>query len=102
MKKTTERHRLNLSLSMDALQQRQAWDILSGVPPGQRTEAVCRMICGYQDQGKLLNGIRSIIREELQGAAVLKENTVRQAEAGDVDADVLGFLLALQEGGDDS
>ena len=102
MRKTTERHRLNLSLSMDAPQQRQVWDILSGVPPGQRTEAVCRMICGFQNQQKLLDGIHSIIREELQNIVVPKENMVQQTGAEDVDADVLGFLLALQDGGDDS
>lgn len=60
-------------------------------------DAVCRMINGYMEQRELLESIRNILREELTGVSVSKNHT-QPKEAGDVGADVLGFLRALQEG----
>jgi hypothetical protein len=104
MRKQTEqkRARLNLSLNLSAPHQREAWNILRTIPPGQRTDAVCRMICkGYQRED-LLDGIRRVIREELHSVELVsaKEKT-EQPQAGDVDDSVLGFLLGLQREGDD-
>jgi len=104
MRKQTEqkRARLNLSLNLSAPHQREAWSILRTIPPGQRTDAVCRMICkGYQRED-LLDGIRRVIREELHSVELVsaKEKT-EQPQAGDVDESVLGFLLALQNDGGD-
>lgn len=103
MRDDQRRKRLNLSFSMDSSLQRKAWDILRAVPPGQRTDAVCRAICQTQEQDALPETVRRIIREELQGVEVLstKEKT-EQPQTGDVDDNVLGFLLALQnDGGED-
>ena len=72
------------------------------IPSGQRTDAVCRMICkGYQRED-LLDGIRTVIREELHRVELVsaKEKN-EQPQAGDVDDSVLGFLLGLQREGDD-
>lgn len=92
-----EKRRLSLSFSMTQREQRAAWSHLSAIPPGQRMEAVCRMINGYMEQQELLESIRGIFREELAGVSFTKTNTQpEQTEA--VDADVLGFLRALQEG----
>ena len=92
-----DRRRLNLSIDLARPDQRRAWDILSATPPGQRTQAVCRMVAGYLDQQALLEAIRITIREELRGVSSTKTNTQR-GKAGDVDDAVLGFLRALQEG----
>ena len=92
-----DRRRLNLSIDLARPDQRRAWDILSATPPGQRTQAVCRMVAGYLDQQELLEAIRITIREELRGVSSTKTNTQR-GKAGDVDDAVLGFLRALQEG----
>ena len=105
MRKQTEqkRARLNLSLNLSAPHQREAWNILRTIPPGQRTDAVCRMICkGYQRED-LLDGIRRVIREELHSVEVVsvKEKTEQPQGAGDLDDNVLGFLLALQNDGGD-
>ena len=97
-----EKRRVNLSLNLSAPHQREAWNILRAIPSGQRTDAVCRMICkGYQRED-LLNGIRRVIREELHRVELVsaKEKN-EQPQAGDVDDSVLGFLLALQKEGDD-
>ena len=90
-----EKRRLNLSFSMASPQQREAWRILRAIPSGRRTEAVCRAVC----QADLVNTIRSVIREELKGIHITKENNAG-TQAGDVDEDVLGFLRSLQDGGD--
>ena len=95
-----EKRRLSLSFSLTQREQRNAWERLSAVPPGQRMDAVCRMINGYMDQQELLDAIRRTIREELTGVSFTKATTTQQAQAGAVDEDVLGFLRALQEGDD--
>ena len=92
-----DRRRLNLAFSLSRAEQRRAWDILSAIPPGQRTQAVCRMVAGYLDQRELLEAVRTAIREELDGVSSTKTNTQRE-KAGDVDDTILGFLRALQEG----
>ena len=97
-----DKRRVNLSLNLSAPHQREAWNILRAIPSGQRTDAVCRMICkGYQRED-LLDGIRTVIREELHSVELVsaKEKT-EQPQAGDVDENVLGFLLSLQNDGGD-
>ena len=92
-----EKRRFSLSFSLAQREQRDAWERLSAVPPGQRMDAVCRMINGYMDQQELLDAIRRTIREELTGVSFTK-TTTQPEQAGAVDEDVLGFLRALQEG----
>ena len=104
MRKQTEqkRARLNLSLNLSAPHQREAWNILRAIPAGQRTDAVCRMICKGHKQEDLLDSIRAVVREELHRVEFVsvKEKT-EQPQAGDVDDNVLDFLLGLQQKGDD-
>ena len=66
------------------------------IPAGQRTAAVCRMICEYRDQQELLDAVRQTIRQELRGSKI--QITQAAPQTGDVDDDVLGFLASLQEG----
>ena len=82
--------------------QREAWKRLCAIPSGQRTDAVCRMICKGYKRDALLEEIRAVIREELYSVEFIsvKEKT-EQPQAGDVDDNVLGFLLALQNDGGD-
>ena len=92
-----EKRRLNLSFSLASPQQREAWRILRSIPAGQRTDAVCRMVCRAHEQEALLSAIRGLIREELKD---LQLKTEPETQAVGVDESVLGFLRALQ-GGDD-
>lgn len=80
--------------------QRRAWKKLTEIPAGQRTAAVCRMVCEYKGQQELLDAVRQTIRQELRGVQLTKEEAQDSGRAGDGDVDesVLGFLLALQEG----
>ena len=94
-----EKRRLNLSFSMASPLQREAWNRLCAIPSGQRTEAVCRAVCRAQEQEELLRAVRAAIREELKGVGCVSANEkIEQPQAGDVDENVLGFLLALQKG----
>ena len=95
-----EKRRVNLSLNLSAPHQREAWNILRTIPAGQRTDAVCRMICKGHKQENLLDGIRRVIREELRSVEFISaKEKVEQPQAGDVDDSVLGFLRSLQEEG---
>lgn len=98
----SEKRRVNLSLNLSAPHQREAWGIIRAIPAGQRTDAVCRMICKGHKRDELLNGIRTVIREELRGVEFISAKEItEQPQAGDVDDSVLGFLLGLQKEGDD-
>lgn len=68
------------------------------IPAGQRSAAVCRMICEHREQQELLDAVRQAIRQELQGSQT--QITQAAPQAGDIDDDVLGFLVSLQEGDD--
>ena len=94
-----ERRRLNLSFSMASPLQREAWALLSAVPPGQRIDTVCRAVCRAHDEKAMLNALRTVLREELGSISFITEPCVQPREAGDVGDDVLGFLLALQNDG---
>lgn len=93
-----EKRRLNLSINLSAPHQREAWNILRAIPAGQRTDAVCRMICQAEKKEKFLNDIRALFREELRSVEFISaKEKFEQPQAGDVDESVLGFLLALQQ-----
>ena len=82
--------------------QREAWKRLCAIPSGQRTDAVCRAVCRMYEQDTLLETVRQIIREELRGVKLISaKEKAEQPQAGDVDDNVLGFLLALQNDGGD-
>ena len=100
----TEKRRVNLSLNLSAPHQREAWGILRAIPAGQRTDAVCRMICKGHRRDGLLEEIRAVVQEELRGVEFVpaKEKPKQPQGAGDLDDNVLGFLLALQQEGDDT
>ena len=94
-----DKRRLNLSFAMSSPFQREAWELLSAVPPGQRIDAVCRAVCRMYGQESLLEIVRQTIREELRGVELTpaKKESEQPQETGDVGGDVLGFLFALQQ-----
>ncbi len=95
----SEKARLNLAFSMASPLQREAWALLSAIPAGQRTDAVCHAVCRAYEWDSLLDAVRAAIREELSSASFTTEQPEQPQEAGDVGNDVLGFLLALQNDG---
>ncbi|MCI8479212.1 MAG: hypothetical protein HFE97_12930 [Oscillospiraceae bacterium] len=97
-----DKRRLNLSFSMASPLQREAWKRLCNIQAGQRTDAVCRAVCRMYEEEALLEAVRQIIQEELHNMEFIsiKEKN-EQPQAGNVDENVLGFLLALQNDGGD-
>lgn len=95
---SSNKKRLNLSFSMTFPVQQRAWKKLMDIPAGQRSAAVCRMICEHREQRELLEAVRQAIRQELQGSQT--QITQAAPQAGSIDEDVLGFLASLQEGDD--
>ena len=93
---SSNKKRLNLSFSMTSPIQRQAWKKLMDIPAGKRTDHVCRMICEHKNQQELLDAVRQAVRQELQGRQIKITEAAPKAES--IQDDVLGFLLALQEG----
>ena len=83
--------------------QREAWERLCAIPAGQRTDTVCRAVCRMYEQESLLETVRQMIREELHSVEIIsaKEESEQPQETGDVGDDVLGFLLSLQQEGDE-
>ena len=92
-----ENWRLNLSLNLGNPLHKEAWEILSAIPAGHRTEFVCRALLDRQEQETLKSTIREVMREELKYISITKEP---QQETQDDDAAILGFLRTLQEGDD--
>ena len=70
---SSNKKRINLSFSMSSPIQRRAWKKLTEIPAGQRTAAVCRMVCEYKGQQELLDAVRQTIRQELRGVQLTKE-----------------------------
>ena len=84
--------RVNLRLNLDNPVQRDAWNILSAIPKGYRTEAVCRALLRQQEQGNLRKLIQEVVHEEL------KRTTIQPGAEEPEDEDTPPFLRALQEG----
>lgn len=89
--------RLNLSLNMENPLHKAAWEILSAIPAGYRTEFVCRAILAQKEQEILKTTLREVIQEELKYVSISAET---KQEAQNDDEAILGFLRALQEGED--
>ena len=97
---SSNKKRINLSFSMSSPIQRRAWKKLTEIPAGQRTAAVCRMVCEYKGQQELLDAVRQTIRQELRGAQLTKEEAQDSGGAESIQDEVFGYLAALQEGDD--
>ena len=51
------------------------------IPAGERTGAVCRMICEHKNQRELLEAVRQAIRQELQGSQIQITQAARRPGA---------------------
>jgi hypothetical protein len=87
--KIGEVRRINLNFNLDVPLHRAAWELLTDVPIGHRTEAIC---CAL-----LAEDLKTTIKEVVQ--AELQNVKISEPEDAQDDA-VLGFLRTLQ--GDDA
>ena len=88
--------RFGTTLFLDNPLHRQAWEILSAIPAGQRTNWLCLALCQQAQREQFLLDLKTIQNSSYP-------QTISQPQpAGSVDDDVLGFLRALQEEGEES
>ena len=92
--------RFGTTLFLENPLHRQAWEILSAIPAGQRTNWLCLALCQQAQREQFLLDLKTILQTELQRS--FHSQTISQPQpAGGVDDDVLGFLRALQEEGEE-
>ena len=91
--------RFGTTLFLDNPLHRQAWEILSAIPAGQRTNWLCLALCQQVQREQFLLDLKTVLQTELQNSSYPQAISQPQP-AGSVDDDVLGFLRALQEEGD--
>jgi hypothetical protein len=88
---------------MDSPLHREAWNLVSALPPGERTGAVCLAICRAFQSWKILEEVRVTIREELRNVRLQPDaeaNPSPETETTEtkVDADVGSYLRFLNSG----
>lgn len=92
--------RFGTTLFLDNPLHRQAWELLSSIPAGQRTNWLCLALCQQAQREQFLLDLKTILQTELQNSSY-PQTILQPQPAGSVDDDVLGFLRALQEDGDE-
>ena len=93
--------RFGTTLFLDNPLHRQAWGILSAIPAGQRTNWICLALCQQAQREQFLLDLKTILQTELQNSSY-PQTILQPQPAGSVDDDVLDFLRALQEEGEES
>lgn len=92
--------RLSVTLSMDSPLHREAWNLVSALPPGERTGAVCLAICRAFQSQKILEEVRVTIREELRNVRLQPDaeaNPAPETETA-LDSEVSDYLRFLSSG----
>ena len=90
--------RFGTTLFLDNPLHRQAWEILSSIPAGQRTNWLCLALCQQAQREQFLLDLKTILQKtELQNSSY-PQTILQQEQAGAVDEDVLGFLARAAGG----
>ena len=92
--------RLSVTLSMDSPLHREAWNLVSALPPGERTGAVCLAICLAFQSRKILEEVRRTIREELRNVRLQPDGETNPAPETEtaLDSEVSAYLRFLSSG----
>ena len=86
---------------MDSPLQRKAWEVISGYPERERTNAVCWAVCRAYEESRFEERAREILREELQNVRFVlsdSQGEARESQEIAVDGEISDFLSALQSG----
>lgn len=87
--------------NMENPDHRKAWEILSGIPNGQKNLFLVRAILKEQDTEYLQKVIRKTVREELENRSIegnRMSELRKQDHVEEVPEQVLDFISMLQEG----
>jgi len=94
-KRNAEKRRLHIALSLDNPMQRETWQLLSQAK--NKTSAVCEAVYGYHKQKSLEDTFRMVLREELKNVSIPQPAESSAGPEMSVGAEVLDFLLTLQD-----
>ncbi len=94
-KPNAKKRRLHIALSLGNPLQRETWQLLSQAK--NKTSAVCEAVCGYRKQKSLEDTLRTVLREELKNVSIPQPAESGTGPEMAVDAEVLDFLLTLQD-----
>ena len=64
--------RFGTTLFLDNPLHRQAWEILSSIPAGQRTNWLCLALCQQAQREQFLKDLKAILQTELQNSSDLQ------------------------------
>lgn len=98
--------RLALVLSMRNTDQAKAWDIVSAVPKGSRTEFICSRITAEENARELTEIVCAAVKKALAEYDMShismppQEKKKENDEAEEIEENILGFITALQKEGD--
>lgn len=76
---------------------RRAWELLSGIPEGEKTAYLVNAILFYDQAGVLEGMIRQAVREELQGIRIPEKTVETEEDCGSVPEEMFTFLEMLQD-----
>ncbi|WP_258106862.1 hypothetical protein [Christensenella minuta] len=91
---STDSHRLHLRFSMLKPEQRQAYEIITSIPAGQRMEFLCGLLNRYRQYDRLESLIHTAVKKALHEFKP-QIQTQKRPEAGEIRGDIMDFLASL-------
>lgn len=82
--------------TLDDPEHKRAWEILQGVPNGQKNAFLVQAILQSADSENLIEKIRMVFREELKGVQISPEKNMGKQEDG-IPSQMLDFLSGMEE-----
>lgn len=96
--------RLALVLSMRNAKHAKAWEIVTAVPKGRRTEFICSKIIAEEKARELTEIVFAAVKKALAEYDMtpksMTEKKYESDEAEKIEKNILGFIAALQKEGD--
>ncbi len=87
--------RLHLRFSLQRLEQRQAYEIISAIPTGRRMEYLCGLINRETQLHDLEQHITNAVRKALSDYSPQIQPSKEESTAGEIRGDIMDFLASL-------
>lgn len=97
----SEIHRVTLTLNMENQEQKHAWQYISSIPKGRRTQYICSKIVQQEKKKEWENLICNVIKEALRDCDIKQHTEIqtKSDEAGELKDNILGYITSLQKEG---
>ncbi len=87
--------RLHLRFSMQRLEQKKAFEIISAIPAGRRMEYLCGLINRETRMHDLEQHITNAVRNALSDYQIAIQPSKEDNAAGEIREDIMDFLASL-------